>query len=359
MVSPRIVHVLGTAKEEGTAILRLVDALVAGAEERGYRSEYWFLSRGGELLERLLGHGKRAHALGWSGSKYAVHQVVRFAALLRKTRPDLVCQHSGGRTIRRLARMGGARVVLHLHHYVLESRGIDSLLVSGADADAIIANSRATAAQVRFDDRVHVIYPGAETRGARPYRLAGKAGDSFVLGAAGRLAVVKGLDVLVEATALLSGEFPGMRLEIAGSGPERRNLEAAARDLGVGDRLAFLGWRKDLAPLLAHWDLFVQPSRAEGFGLAALEAMAAGVPVIASAVGGLVELIEHDRSGWLVPAGEAEALAAKIGEALCDPAARHAVGEAGRQRVSAVFPMRSMVDATLAVYADLLTGGTG
>lgn len=359
MVSPRIVHVLATAKEEGTGILRLVDALVAGSEERGYESEYWFLRRGGVLLERLLDRGQRARALGWSGSKYEFHQVIRFAVLLRKMRPDLLCQHSGGRTIRRLARMRGARVVLHMHGYVSESRGIDPFAVSGADADAVIVNSRATAAHACASGQVHVIYPGAEPGSARPYRPAGEANDAFVIGAAGRLAAVKGLDVLLEAVARLSSEFPGLRLEIAGSGPDRRNLEEAARGAGIQDRVAFLGWRGDLAPLLAGWDLFVQPSRAEGFGLAALEAMAAGVPVIASAVGGLLELIERDRSGWLVAVGDSEALAAKIGEALRDPAGRHAVGEAGRQRVSTGFPTSRMIDATLAVYADVLAGGEG
>jgi glycosyltransferase involved in cell wall biosynthesis len=359
MASPRIVHVLGTGKEEGTGILRLVDALVAGADERGYESEYWFLGRGGVLLERLLTRGQRAMALDWSGSRYQIHHVLGFAGLLWKARPDLVCQHSGGRTIRRLAVMSGARVVLHVHGYVSESRGIYPSVFSGTDADAIIANSRATAEQIRATGRVYVIYPGAEASGARPYRPAGEAVGAFVLGAASRLAAVKGLDVLVEAVARVLGEFPGMRLEIAGSGPERRSLEAAARNAGIQDRVAFLGWCEDLAPLLATWDLFVQPSRAEGFGLAALDAMAAGVPVIASAVGGLVELIEDGRSGWLVPADDAKALAAKIADALRNPWRRHAVGEAGRRRVSSGFRTGNMVDATLAVYAGLLAGGAG
>lgn len=355
----RIVHVLGTASQEGTGILRLVEAIAAGARARGYETEVWFLGHGGVLVGRVLRSGQRAVALDWSGTRYEPLGILRFVVQLLRRRPELVCQHSGGRLVRRLASLAGARVVLHVHGYVWESRGNDPVTIpgGGADAHAIIANSRSTAEHAGLSQRARVIHPGAEVAAERPYRAAGGADDPFVLGAAGRLVPVKGLDVLIEATAQLAAAFPRLRLEIAGSGPERSSLEAAVRDAGIEDRVAFLGWCDDLTPVLARWDLFCLPSRAEGFGLAALEAMAEGVPVIASDVGGLAELIENERNGWLVPEGAAGALAATIGEALRDPARRHAVGEAGRQRVSTRFSASRMVDATLDVYAEVLGGG--
>lgn len=356
MTTARIVHVIGTASQEGTGILRLVDALAGGAEARGLETEYWFLGGPGALLERRLGGGQRAVALEWDGTRYDPLGVLRFAAQLVRRRPGLVCQHSGGRLVRRLAGLMGARVVLHVHGYVWESQGTDPVAIpgGGADAHAIIANSRATAEHAGLGERARIIYPGTEVADRRPYRAAGGADDRFVLGTAGRLVPVKGIDLLIEATARLSNTFPRLRLEIAGSGPERSSLEALVRDAGLEGRVAFLGWCDDLAPILARWDLFCLPSRAEGFGLAALEAMAAGLPVIASDVGGLAELIDHERNGWLVPAGVPGALADAVDEVLRDPVRRHAVGEAGRQRVSTAFSAARMVDATLDVYAEVL-----
>jgi glycosyltransferase involved in cell wall biosynthesis len=105
---------------------------------------------------------------------------------------------------------------------------------------------------------------------------------------------------------------------------------------------------------MAGWDIFVLPSLDEGFGVAALEAMAAGLPVIASAVGGLCELVQNGETGWLVPPAAPAELAQRVRELIHDGLMREAIGIAGRQRALHCFPISRMVEQTIAVYDKLL-----
>jgi glycosyltransferase involved in cell wall biosynthesis len=143
----------------------------------------------------------------------------------------------------------------------------------------------------------------------------------------------KGIDVLLRALhAVGPGDGPSLRL--LGDGPLRRELEDLGAKLGISDQLRFLGevGRKDVFAELAQCDMLIMPSRheSESFGLATLEAMACGKPVIASAVGGLVELVDDNETGLLVPRDDPEALANAIRRLVKDPALRARLGEAGR-----------------------------
>jgi glycosyltransferase involved in cell wall biosynthesis len=145
--------------------------------------------------------------------------------------------------------------------------------------------------------------------------------------ALGRLHPNKGFDVLLRALALLP---PGAHLSLAGEGPERAALERLARELGVADRVAFLGWRQDAGALLAACEVFVCPSRHEPLGNVVLEAWSAARPVVAAAAQGPTELIRHGESGLLVPVEAPEPLAAAIAGLLADPARAAALAAAGR-----------------------------
>src|SRR5207245_5777728 len=140
---------------------------------------------------------------------------------------------------------------------------------------------------------------------------------------------LKGVDVLLRAAATL----PGLLVEVAGDGPERPGLEA------IDPSATFLGWQPRLDDLLARWDVFALPSREEAFGIAALEAMAAGRPVVATRVGGLPELIEDGLTGLLVPPDDPAALAAALARLAADPALRARMGQAARERAAACFPV--------------------
>jgi glycosyltransferase involved in cell wall biosynthesis len=192
----------------------------------------------------------------------------------------------------------------------------------------------------------------APTRSRESVRTElGVGEDEVLLLAAGALVPRKGLDVLLEALPRLS---ENVRLCIAGEGPEREALESRATETALEGRVNLLGRRKDLPDLLAACDLFVMPSRAEGLGIAALEAMSVGRAVVASRVGGLAELVVDGQTGRLVPPDDPAALANAIGELCADSQRRERYGGAGPARVAAGFLPHQMVDAYEDLYREVL-----
>ena len=151
-------------------------------------------------------------------------------------------------------------------------------------------------------------------------------------------------------------------LVLVGDGPERRAVEELAGSLGVGDAVAFAGERRSLGDLFAHADLFLLPSEQESFGLAALESLASGVPVVASDVGGVPEVVTQGETGWLVPARDPMAMARAALALLADPARRRTMGRAARASALARFQPGPLVDRTERLYRELLarpaTGST-
>jgi glycosyltransferase involved in cell wall biosynthesis len=165
---------------------------------------------------------------------------------------------------------------------------------------------------------------------------------------------LKGIEYLIRALAAMHSEYPTLRLEIAGSGPQRSKLEAEVSRAGLIEKVRFLGWIDDISRVLSRWDAFVMPSLEEGFPIAALDAMAAGVPVIASAVGGVPELIEDGQTGWLVPPRDVDGLASRLRLLLGDPDARVKMGAAGFRRVRDHFNATQMTAKIAHLYDELL-----
>jgi glycosyltransferase involved in cell wall biosynthesis len=163
----------------------------------------------------------------------------------------------------------------------------------------------------------------------------------------------KGIDLLLDALARQPAA-PRCVLLVAGEGPERAALAARAAELGLGARARRLGARADKAELLAACDLFALASRAEGLGVAALEAMAAGRPVVATRVGGLGEAVVDGETGLVVPGEDVAALAAALARLAGDPDLRARLGAAGPARVAAGFAAEGMVAAYEALYREIL-----
>ena len=165
-----------------------------------------------------------------------------------------------------------------------------------------------------------------------------------------RLEPEKGLDVLLEAARLV----PELDVVIAGTGSIRGALEATAARLGISSRVHFLGYRSDPAALLSCADLFVLPSRVEGFPLSVLEAMAAGVPVVATNIGGTREAVEHEQTGLLVPPNDPVALAAAMRRVIGQPeeAARRA--SVARDRVRSELSTSAIATRVMTVYESVL-----
>jgi glycosyltransferase involved in cell wall biosynthesis len=293
----------------------------------------------------------------------------RIAALLRRHAPALVHCHTG-----RANWMGGLaarwahvpalstrRMDRRVSHG-LHTRWLYGLLMQRVAAISPAVQRRLLDARVA-PERVRLIWSAVDPealaasapREALRAELGATPATPCVLVAA-NLVRRKGVDVLLDAVAALARRAPCV-LWIAGDGPERAALEAAAARLGVADRVRFLGRRSDVPDLLEACDVFALPSRNEGLGVAALEAMARGRPVVASAVGGLGEAVVANVTGILVPPGDAPALATALERLIADPALARRLGAAGAKRVAEHFRAEQMVAAYEALYREILAEG--
>ena len=176
-----------------------------------------------------------------------------------------------------------------------------------------------------------------------PYELA-------LIGTVARLNPVKRLDVLLQALASVNG----VCAVIIGDGPERARLEALRKQLGLVERVRFVGQQSNVPEWLAAMDLFVLPSDWEGMSNALLEAMAVGLPVVATAVGGTPEVVVDGVTGLLVPPRDPEALAEAIIALLQDRERAEAMGRTGQERVERYFTVERMVQKTEALYEELI-----
>ncbi len=171
-----------------------------------------------------------------------------------------------------------------------------------------------------------------------------------VIGLIARLSSVKGIDVLIDAFALIARENPDVLLLIVGDGPEAEALQSQVRRLNLQDRVHFEKALASTASILPVFDVIVTPSRMEGLGLSAMEAMACALPVVASRVGGLVDLIEDGQNGWLVNPGDSQQLALVIKIVLSDASRAALIGQNARMRIAQSFTSVAMAEQTLSVY---------
>jgi glycosyltransferase involved in cell wall biosynthesis len=207
--------------------------------------------------------------------------------------------------------------------------------------------------------RLQVVYNGIDA-GERPrpaQRQAARAAlgvpdDALVVGTVGRLDPVKNLAALLRAQVALLAAQPSARLVIVGDGPEREALHAEANNLGLAGRVVFAGYRADVRALMPAFDVYANSSTYEGVSLTILEAMAAGLPVVATRVGGNPEVVIEGETGRLV-GRHAGALGSALVELAANPRTREAMGAAGRWRVKRHFSLDRMVDQYAAAYLGM------
>ena len=173
---------------------------------------------------------------------------------------------------------------------------------------------------------------------------------SMVIGSVGRLSAVKDQATLMSAFGLLCVATPEAELVLVGDGPDRATLQQHSQSLGLNGRVHFLGQRRDVAQLLPAFDVFVNSSASEGYSLALVEAAAAALPIVATRVGGNAEIVEHERTGLLVPARDATALAQALARLAADAALRGRLGAAGRQWALRCGSVEAMGQAYRAIY---------
>ncbi|MBV8087739.1 MAG: glycosyltransferase family 4 protein [Chloroflexi bacterium] len=334
----RVLHLLGSAAPEGAGIARQVKLMASELADE-YTFEAWFLGGEGPLAAELAEAGVCTRIIPWRGLR-DVTGTSRLTRAFGRGRWDVVHQHFGGPTLRLLAKAAArAPLVNHVHGLSAESGWLPPSAAAGLAADYCVATSDYVATGLRAR-RVDVVHPAIEAPIQAPPRCPK---GQLVIGSAGRLVPLKGFDVLIDAHTRLREHGIDPILEIAGDGPEYPRLGAAVR----------LGWQDDLGGVMGQWDVYAQPSRSEAFGIACLEAMAHGLPVVASRVGGLPELVVDGETGWLVDPGDAHDLAEKLAWLSRDLTMQRRFGQAGRARAIEHFSPKRLGDDISAVYKAL------
>lgn len=194
--------------------------------------------------------------------------------------------------------------------------------------------------------------PDPRTR-ERARRDLGASDDAIVIGVVGRLSREKGQGILIEALARLNNQ--NVLALLVGEGPDEPDLKRRVGELGLNGRVRFMGYRNDMTVIYSGMDLAVIPSLSEGIPNVALEAMGRAIPLVASAVGGLPEMVVDHKSGLLVPPGDADALARAIRFLADHPEERRRIGEAGRAAAEARFSMAERMKRVRAFYDRLMT----
>jgi len=339
------------------------------------------VSENGPLADRLELQGFRVHRLSLMGSRVDPRIPYQLARLVDKVRSDLVHWHGTraaffGALALHLARLRTRREnippavytshgVSYQQTHQLAGTSLARALFCRAERIACAGARRVisvSATDLTDLERRRFITPGqgrhlpnavdlarftpGDRRAARA-RL-GIPEEAFVVGTVSRLVPQKTVGDLVEAVARL----PQVTLVVAGDGPDRASVEKRIRTLGVGHRVRLLGARDDVPELLPAFELFALSSRWEGEPIALLEAMAAGLPCVATATGGAREVLDEGEIGVLVPVGDAAAMASAIESLRTDPERRARLALAGRARVTGRTPERLAQDV-LGVYREV------
>ena len=304
----------------------------------------------------------------------------KLRAIIRRLRPRIVHTHAAKAGVlgRLMARSAGVPICVHSYHGHLfsgyfgpaTSRGIvqiERMLGRLTDAVAVpsVTQQREIAEhyQIVASSRVHVIPYGVDTKflGHRLDRAVCRAKFSIpvsgrVIGAVGRLAPVKNHQLLVESFARLASEagFEDLHLLIVGGGECLAKIEAQVAALPLAGRVHFAGWLGDLREAYSAMDVLALTSRNEGMPVAVMEAMAAGVPVVSTVAGGVVDLITHERDGLLVPEAEPGAFAAALRRVLADPALGASLGAQARQLIHGRHSEEVHARSLEALYEQLL-----
>jgi glycosyltransferase involved in cell wall biosynthesis len=285
-------------------------------------------------------------------------------ALIRRVDPHLVHTHStkAGLLGRLAARLEGYEAI-HTAHAWSFSDGLSrrrklmaippEQLVGRRTRRFIVVSEADREIGLRYrvlrEDQVRVVHNGVPDV---PQRAQPDRGEPPVVIMVARMAPPKDHILILNALAGLNLPF---HLHLVGDGPDQAAVEATIRELGLEDRVTLLGRCSDVPDRLAAAHIFALISRQEGFPLAVLEAMRAGLPVVASDVGGVREAVTHGTTGCLIPRGDERALREALGRLLADPGLRRALGDAGRRAYEERFSAEHMLAGTAAVYEELAT----
>jgi glycosyltransferase involved in cell wall biosynthesis len=350
-----------------------------GRTWRGGQAQVWGLCRGliarGHDVHVLAPRGPLADRLGAAGIPWERFESVndldflaswRLGRALARYGPDIVHLHSGRSHALGARAAGGRPVVVSRRVDFDVSSGISRHLKYGRGVDRFVCISegvRKVLLGAGIEPAKLVVVPSGidVTRwqslpDPEPLRRQlGVPAGTPVLGTVAALAPHKDLFNLLQAAEILRATRPEARWVVFGEGELREELERDRRSRGLEQIVLFPGFLEDVGAAFALMDVFVLSSYLEGLGTSVLDAQAAGVPVVATEVGGVPEMIDGRDNGWLVPARDPAALAGAVGQALGDPAERARRAAHARESVRR-FSLEQTVEKTIAVYRDVLAG---
>ena len=352
----KILHVLFTLQTGGAEYVAL--NLLERLDGHRYDRHVVSLTGEGDLADAFRRQGVQVHMLH-KRSGLDPMLALRLLRLCRRLRPDIVHTHNATPWLYAvLAAKGSGASLYHTEHSNLfphQRRLMRAERWLARWTDVIISDSEKVKRHLVERQglpgrKITTILNGIDTeRFSRPVDVAGVRralglnGSGPVIGTVGRLAEVKDHATLLEAFRRILEAMPQALLLIVGDGPLRAELEASARRLGIAGRVTFLGRRADVSQLLRAFDIFVLSSISEGLPLSVPEAMAAGVPVVATDVGALREVVSDPAFGVLVPPKSPERLAEAVLALLRDETRRGVISRAARERVQATFDVTRMV----------------
>lgn len=345
---------------------------IRGLDPELYHSTVCCIQQKGPIGEEIEALGVEVRVLnklqrgGWD--RTIVDELVE---LIKREQIGLVHTHLYHANLygRLAAKKAGVPVVASIHNTYSGSPKWHRRLINwylGGHTDAIIAGSNEIRADILRWDRVpeqilHILpnsidlsLSDSELDREQARARLDLLPDMPVLGTVGRLAEQKGHSVLLDAIARLKEEGRDVQLLLVGDGPLRQALEEQAARLQINDRIHLLGSRRDLGDLFRAMELFVMPSLWEGLSLAMLSAMAAGLPVVATRVGGVDEVLGDDRYGLTLPADDVDALVRAIRTLLDDPVRAEALAAAGRRRVRENYSDQVFLERLQGIYRSVL-----
>jgi glycosyltransferase involved in cell wall biosynthesis len=362
----RLLHVVKVAGISGAENHLLL--LLPELRERGHDVRVAMLHEGepgaAEFAARLRDAGVPVAALRFrAASSPAV--LARLVRLARRYEPEILHTHLVhadflGLTAGRLARVPVLASTKHGFNAFRDRRVFavaDRRVAALADLHIAISAglARYLAEREGLDEaRFEIVHYGIDA-GPPPPPLPGAPRLAVV----GRLVPIKGHETLLEAFAAARGRVPGLTLDVAGDGPLDGELRRLVDRRGLAGAVTSLGRVAPPLPVLERAEVVVVPSLGEGFGMVALEAMERGRPVVASAVGGLPEIVEDGRTGLLVPPQDADALAVALVDLATDPARAAALGAAGRTRAVEAFTQARCTQRTEELYREALAAAPG
>lgn len=380
MENQKPVRVLMVVRPAAGGMKEHVLVLARGLIARGHAVEIAAPATS-DVAEAARAEGLVVHGIGLVGPLHPLadpRAAGELARIIRAGGFDVVHAHGfKAGFVGRLAawRAGGRPIVVTVHNHVLSRtdtsaaarwryRVVERALSGLVSRYIAVSDSIARELTAGFGlpaGKVVTIHNGIDTAPflAPQDRVAARAAlgvaeGAQVVGVAARFSAQKGLRHLVAAVPELVRRRPGIRVVIGGSGPLERSLREQAVALGVADAILWPGQIADMPRFLAALDVYVSPAETEAFGLGLIEAGAAGVPVVATRVGGVPEVVLDGDTGLLVAAGDPQALAAAVLALLGDAKTAARLAAAGRARAASSFSPERMVDATLAVYLDAL-----